>query len=580
MLRKLTRTICRVAAGALRPFEGDEGRRRRQANHYASQLLAELKRAGLYRKIDLGRGEKRIERVRFEYPLLMTRDELWCPIDIRRLPTGLVTDDLRREEIIHSLEDRLDTAVWLDKLANGKICYVVRLGGAAFPERFPINAFKMPDDAPPLAFPLGVDRRGDQQWADLARLPHLLVVGPTGKGKSTFVHAMLTTWISRNDPEDLELWLADHKGGAELNRYHQLTSSRGRPGIVRRFSYKPEDTIELLDAAQRECERRLERMRKVDASDLDDYARQTGERMRRIAIVIDEIFFLMLNREKIDKFTIAQWAEHLFAKIASAGRAPGIHLVIATQKTGKDVLTSLITANFETRAVFGLADMYQSIYLLGNAKAVGLPRGRIFFAHEGVQRELQSPLITAEQTRLTISRISRYGPNGGLGEAAELRRLVDDAKLLITLSSERLGGKFDRRSLLQLDGVKGVISEQRVRDVAGELLRRGVIVAGGRGRNQAARIAPAFVNRADLLDVLFGVEGRTPIHPNSTPNANPGQFGVDDLAHQDAVPQLGDLDLGCADQGTFPGDPAPELPESLRGFLDTLPPLRDEPPES
>lgn len=467
----LTGLAARPLGAGLRRFllvrGGEEARRRREAQRYASLVLSELSRLGFTRRVARGRKKRgAVQRVRFEYPLLLTHDELWMPLDLRRLPVGVRTNDLRDENVLQSLQDRCHAGVRVDELPTGKMCFVVRIGGASFPEVFPIGAFKLPTEAPPLAFPLGLDEAGEHRWADLADLPHLLIVGPTNKGKSTLIHSMLTTWVSRNTPGDIEIWLADHKGGAELNRYKPLMGTRQHPGIVRRFSYKPEDTIQLLEAAQKELERRLELMRKEDASDVDDYARQTGVYMRRIAIVIDEIFFLMLNREKIDVdpgkgikrggFTIRDWAEHLFAKIASAGRAPGVHLVIATQKTGKDVLTSMITANFENRVVFGLADMYQSIYILGSGDAEGLPKGRVIFRDAGgVLAQMQAPLIKPDQTRLLLNRIARYGPDGGLGKADDARRFRDDAKLLVTVACEQFEGAFAISRMYQHERIRG-----------------------------------------------------------------------------------------------------------------------------
>lgn len=479
-----------------------------------------LKRAATLSRVithELGRlGFKRESKkkgksvVEWKSPLLLTPEELWLRLDQARLPEGKTTDDLRAPGVIKSLCDRTHVDVRIDNLPNREIAVVCRLVGDTFPAIFPINKFELPNNAPSLAFPLGVDAKGNHCWADLARLPHLLVVGPTGKGKSTLIHAMLTTWISRNTPEDLELWLADHKGGVELERYRALLPNKQQAGIVRRFSYKPVDTIALLEAGLKELERRLDVLREAGAVDVDDYARTTGRPMRRIVILIDEIFFLMLNKEKIDPnvgkagkgFSIAAWAEQLFSKIASAGRAPGVHLVIATQKTGKEVLTQLITANFESRAVFGVADMYQSIYLVGSAKAQNLPKGRVLFKHEGGELdEVQTPWISPSQTKLIISRISRYGPDGGLGAGDEAKRFREDAKLLLTVSCDLLGGSFSLRELFRAEGVRGVLTKDRIEEIGRRLEKDGVLMAGG--PRKPRRVAPGFYNRADLIDALY-----------------------------------------------------------------------------
>jgi hypothetical protein len=326
-----------------------------------------------------------------------------------------------------------------------------------------------------------------------------------------------------------------------------------------------------------------------DCSDLADYARNTGLYLRPLAIVIDEIFFLMLNKEKIDPevgkkgggMTISQWAEHLFAKIASAGRAAGVHLVIATQRTGKDVLTPLITANFETRAVFGMADMYQSIYVIGSADAVGLPKGRIIWRAEGGDmREIQAPMIKPDQTRLLIDRITRYGPDGGLGKADESKRFLEDAKLLLTVACEQFEGKFAINSLFQHERVKGVIRQDRVEEIARRLQKDGVLSAGGPKR--ARMVEKGFVGRPQLLDSIYGPEAvfqlpavdandaaQPPLLAPPTPPDAPAPDGAEDEPGFDPHPEVIDGEL----------DPDRPPPGPFRGLFGLADELEPEPPE-
>lgn len=587
------RAATKPLGGLLRMFGGDKMKRRRRAERLASTMLSEFSRLGFTRQVGSRKKVKR-QRVCFEYPLLLTRDELWCPINLAKLPTGIRTADIQEETVLKSLEDRLNHGVRVQFAANGKLCFVVKLAGAQFPERFAISQMDIPADAPPLALPLGMGGDGEQRWVDLARMPHLLIVGPTNKGKSTFVHAMLTTWISRNSSTDLNIWLADHKGGVELNRYKELQVTRNKPGIIKKFTFRPEETVFMLADALKEVERRLETLRRHDASDVDDLGKMTGIHLPRIAIVIDEIFFLMLNKDKVDPgigtaqakkggYTIRDWAESLFAKIASSSRAAGIHLVIATQKTGKDVLTSLITANFETRLAFGTASMYESIYVLGDSSATGLPPGRVIFRSEGGDmQEYQTCWISPSQTRLMISRIAKFGPDGGLGSVDAARRFRDDAKLLVKVSCDFFEGSFAIRSMYQHDQIKGSITKDRVEEMAQRLERDGVLEPGG--PRKARKVARAFFNRTDLLDIMYGPQAD--LRPDS-PSDAPGHAqdigddptpapsrGASAEPQQDAAIIVVDSTAECPDtsydQADTPDMGDVELDSSIDTFLHSL----------
>jgi energy-coupling factor transporter ATP-binding protein EcfA2 len=401
------------------------------------------------------------------------------------------------------------------------LAYATRLSGSTFPATLPINSYKLPEDAPPLAIPLGVDAEGSHSYVDLAKLPHVLVIGPTGKGKSTLIHATLTTWIDRNSPEDMELWLADHKGGAELNRYTALMPKRGGFGIVQRFSYQPETTIDFLIQAQREMRRRLELLRQHDVSDLADYQRTTGQPMRRVVIVIDEIVNLMLNREKVDKYTIGKYAEAIMVELASQGRAAGMHLLISTQVIKSDVLTSLIKANFESRISFGVADHWQSQTAIDDSRAVGLPTGRIILKREGDYTEYQTPYITPQQVRLKIDRIARYGPEGGLGDATEAQRFRDDAALLIRVACEYFEGKLSRREILAHPQITGVIARDRFDELCKRLQHDSLILPGS--KKTPRRVSPLVQKNPGVVLTLYA----------------PAEGGRGGLSHQEAAAQGG-----------------------------------------
>ncbi len=538
----------KLADGVARRNAGERAKRRRQANRIASLMLSEFSRLGFSRRSEGTRKKKRKKKhIRWEYPLLMTHDEVWCPLDLKRLPYGVTTNMLRDEDVLQSLEDRCHVSIRVDYLANGKTCFVARLGGSKFPEKFSINAFKMPVDAPSLAFALGMNGDGEHSTGDLTDLKHLLVVGATGGGKTTFLHCLLYWLITRNSSQDLELWLIDMKNGAELGRYEALKASRLNPhGMVRHIAFEAKAAIDVLNLALQAIQQRNEEMRKHSASNIDDLAHLTGIRFPRIVVVIDEIVMLMLDKNKIGKYSTGSWAENLMTRIASLGRSAGVHLVISTQVIQKDVLTGMILANFENRICFSVADWRKSQLAIESSDADGLPVGRAILRREGQTSEYQTCLITPQQTRLELARIKREGPDGGLGQHDETARFVRDAKLLLSVACERMQGDFGRTKLLREDGVKGVISEQRFNEIAQRLERDGVLDPGR--SNRSRRVARGYFGRPHLLDVLYVVHSSHTADPHTAPT----QQGTDDDCCAPAV--WADSGDGDAENNTSEND--------------------------
>jgi DNA segregation ATPase FtsK/SpoIIIE-like protein len=552
-------------------------RRVRQARQAQARAVAAKVQRELCRIHELRYRTKKdtLRYVTLTEPIILTRDEVFCIINSGSLPPNVKTPDLEKPEILQSLSDRVGTQVRLTRMPNRTLAYATRLSGSTFPATLPINSYKLPEDAPPLAIPLGLDAEGAHSHVDLAKLPHVLVIGPTGKGKSTLIHATLTTWIDRNSPDDLELWLADHKGGAELNRYTALMPKRGGIGIVQRFSYQPETTIDFLVQAQREMRRRLELMRQHDVSDLADYMRTTGQTMRRIVIVIDEIVNLMLNREKVDKYTIGKYAEAIMVELASQGRAAGMHLLISTQVIKSDVLTSLIKANFESRISFGVADHWQSQTAIDDSRAVGLPTGRVILKREGEYTEYQTPYITPQQVRLKVDRIARYGPEGGLGDANEAKRLRDDSALLIRVACEHFEGRLSRREIMTHPEIAGVISRDRFDELCKRLQHDSLILPGSKKtprmvsplvqKNPAVVLslyAPAEGGRGGLGHQEAAAQGGRKESPESSAHPPPtpqnGAPWAEKIPHQKAAAHPSTWVVGGMNEADIPSHPENE----------------------
>jgi hypothetical protein len=546
--------------------------RRRRAQRYATTLVNELTRLGFSRAIEVGTGKKRRakrQRVQYAYPLLMTHDELWLPIDIAKLPVGVRTEQLRDPEILQSLEDRLHAPVRMDYLSNQKLCYVVRFAGAAFPAVVPINKMEIDPDAPPLSVPLGVDKLGEWRFFDLQKLKHVLILGATGGGKTTAMHAWLSALIGRNHALQLELWMIDLKG-SEFPRYRVLQGTQQQPGLVRFIETETPGALNVLNEAYTEIRRRNEQLRRHDCSDIADLTKRTGLRLPLIVVIIDEFAILTLDKEKIGKATIGATATSLMIKIASLGRSSGVHIVIGTQFINKDVLSGAIRANFENRMTFSTAEWRQSQLAIESSDAVGLPAGRAFARFEGKLEEFQTPLITPQQVRLELSRVAEYGPDGGLGEREEMVQFIKDAKLLLSLACDEFSGDFSRRKLIDHPSVRNVVSKSRFEDIARKLEADGVLV---RGRGNKGRIvATGFAGRPDLLDVLYrtGHTGHSAGHSQAA--AVPVTSGPErpelHTAHQDA-----------ANGNDISGPPVACGPENIATHAHDQPESDDDGPE-
>ena len=518
---------------------GDKAKQRRRAQKLAHQMISELTRLGFSRTLpSTGRGRKgrrKRQRVAFEQPLLMTSDELWCPVDLARLPTGVKTDDLRDESVLRSLMDRADCSVRIDYLANGKLCYVIRHGGAQFPDVFSINKVEFAPELGPLALPIGVNADGDQQFLDLDDCIHLLIAGATGGGKTTLQHTWITSLMNRNMPEDLELWLIDLKQ-TEFSLYRGLVKKKREDGIVREIAVEPEAAVDLLDRALKEINRRNALMVQHGATSLGDLA-QMGMRLPKVVLFVDEFAQLTLNTSKLGKQSIGKISENFLTRIAALGRSAGFRIIISTQMVNSAVVSSLIRANFENRGAFSTADWRQSQLIVESSEADGIPKGRAIFRVKGQTIMTQTPLITPRQVRIEVERVAQFGPDGAWGKDLELARFVKDAKLLIEAASQNFDGAMARNKIMALDGIRGVIGYDRFNEVAARLERDGVLEAGG--PRKPRRVARGFMGRLSLLDSLYGLDGAAEpptVVATVEPKNDNGRLAESTVgAHQDAT---------------------------------------------
>ena len=202
----------------------------------------------------------------------------------------------------------------------------------------------------PLGFAIGKDIAGDAVVGELNKMPHLLIAGQTGSGKSVMINTLLTSLLYRNSPSDMRLILVDPKQ-VEMAPYEDI------PHLLTPIITEPEKTISALKWAVNEMERRYSLLAEQKLRDIKTFNdKNQEEAMPYIVIVIDELADLMM--------VAARDVEALIVRLAQKARAVGIHLVLATQRPSVDVITGLIKANVPARIAFTVASQVDSRTIL------------------------------------------------------------------------------------------------------------------------------------------------------------------------------------------------------------------------
>jgi DNA segregation ATPase FtsK/SpoIIIE, S-DNA-T family len=313
-----------------------------------------------------------------------------------------------------ALEQALDRAV--DWGYEGKL-YHLRVISGRMPDRVSFAEVYGRAPAGELVFCAGMTLLGPV-WADLAALPHLLVGGVPGGGKSVFLRQLVAHLTLSNPPERLRLGLIDLKGGMELNVFGRLPH---RLWPVRR---EWQECTVLLEYLNGELDRRQAAFDQAEVVSLAEWnGRYPGSILPYLVLVIDETAELTAVESPDRQERASRQAQLAFlVRICRLGRAVGIHVVCATQRPDSDAVPGQLKANLPATMAFRVRDPVNSRVLLGDGhpEAASLPPipGRGIWQVDG-QVEVQTPWLSREETSALLAETYQPGTSGGTGRVTQ-----------------------------------------------------------------------------------------------------------------------------------------------------------------
>jgi len=335
-----------------------------------------------------------------------------------------------------------------------------------------------------LPLPLGRDVNGRAIVGDLAKMPHLLIAGATGAGKSVCLNGIISTFLMYKRPDELKLLMIDPK-------MVELTGFNGVPHLLCPVVTEMEKVVGALRMALKEMNRRYELFKSLGVRNIDGYRKRVeqepaAEKIPYLVVIIDELADLMM--------TTSDDVETLLARLTQMARATGIHLIIATQRPSVNVLTGLIKANVPARIAFAVSSMIDSRVVLDQPGAERLlGRGDMLYLPGDAAKpvRIQGVFIEEEVTAIvkhwhTVAPVPQY----------------DEEWLELPSSSEvQADGGFDDEEDPLMEQAMDVVRRQR--SASASMLQRRLRI----GYNRAARIIE-HMEAEGVIGPADGAKGR------------------------------------------------------------------------
>ena len=249
-----------------------------------------------------------------------------------------------------------------------------------------------------LRLAIGRDVAGNAVVADVAEMPHLLIAGATGSGKSVGMNTFLLSLLYQNSPDDLKFILVDPKRV-------ELAAFNGIPHLLTPVITDAEKALAALRWAVAEMMRRYSELSNKGCRNINEYNEQQEEKMPKIVIVVDELADLMMRQFKKD-------TEAAICRLAQMARAVGMHLIIATQRPSVDVITGLIKANVPTRIAFAVTSSVDSRTILDSTGADDLlGKGDMLYSNSTLARprRIQGIFVSSDEINRVTNRIKLKG---------------------------------------------------------------------------------------------------------------------------------------------------------------------------
>ncbi len=338
------------------------------------------------------------------------------------------------------------------------------------------------DSSSPLTIGLGKDIVGKPFVTDLKKLPHLLIAGTTGSGKSVGINAMILSLLYKNSPDQLRLLMIDPKM-LEFSIYNDI------PHLLTPVITKPKQAIAALANMVAEMERRYELMADTRTKNIDNYNEKIkkigGEHFPYIVVIIDELADLMMTSGKDVEISIA--------RLAQKSRACGIHLIVATQRPSVDVVTGLIKANLPSRISYRVGQKIDSKIILDQMGAESLlGRGDMLFTPPGSPAlvRLHAPWATEDEIETIVEFIkSQRLPNydksflleeskniesAANGSYEELDELYADAKSVVLTDKKTSISYLQRRLQIGYNRSARIIEQLEAEGILSSVNAKGI----------------------------------------------------------------------------------------------------------